>query len=1217
LIRRPPFGVNCGRASRRPAVNRIRRNFVKTGTASLQSYLKKQAEYAFVTDQLKSNPYQLIYGASGAQRGALAALTAHNHGKNLLYIAENAQKIQEIMDDLNFWLPDYPIFAFPALDILPFEVLAQSKETRWQRLSALQGLLFAEKPAAVVTTIEALRKTMQVPAQIKNAFRTLRVGERVQIQEFLSWLVRHGYERVERVEEKGQFALRGGIMDVYCPTAEWPCRLEFFDDEIDSIRAFSQETQRSLEKVDQLWLAPASECLLNETQRDQILRALRLEAKGKPSKKKEEPAAGAEPGQRAMQLIELLEEGCFFPGHEQLLSYTGEETYLLNDFFQGNVLTVMEEPSRQRESSELWEKEYEETCLALLDKGRICPGQMQNYLLLDALVAKLGVHGMLFLALLPKRPHWFAQTGMLSVTAKTVSLFLQKMQLLSDELKEWRRLQYSVLMVVSSEERARRLQEGLRDAGVEVSFEAGALKPEPKKISIILGKLSGGFDFPGMRLAVVSEHELFYQPKKKARRKMFQEGKRQLLLEDLKPGDYVVHVNYGIGRYDGIENIQVQDAQRDYLVISFQGADRLYVPTDQAGYLQKYTGMEGAKPKLSKLGGSEWSRIKAKAQKTVSDMADELLELYAVREALPGFAFPSDTPWQKEFEESFPYEETEDQLRCIEEVKRDMELKRPMDRLLCGDVGYGKTEVAMRAAFKAAAASKQVAVLVPTTVLAQQHYSTFRERFEGFAIEVGVLNRFRTAKEQKETLDRLAQGRLDILIGTHRLLSKDVVFKNLGLLVVDEEQRFGVAHKERIKQLKQAIDVLTLTATPIPRTLHMAMTGIRDLSVIETPPEERYPVQTYVVEHSLPLIREAIRRELGRGGQVYYLHNRIEDIDRVREMVSQLVQEASVGVAHGRMTELALERTMYDFMEGEIDVLVCTTIIESGLDIANANTVIIDQADRLGLAQLYQIRGRVGRSNRVAYAYLTYAKEKTLTEISEKRLSAIREFTDLGAGYKIALRDLEIRGAGNLLGSEQHGQIAAVGFDLYCRMLEEEVRKKRSQQAVLQGRIPEEAETRQPMVAIDLQVKAFIPAEYMEDEGTKIDFYQRINGARHKEDIEALREELVDRFGDLPEPLENLLRIGAIKAMAKEAKILAVAQEPKQIKISMAEGHGLTGPELMELVRRYRRQVTFDAARGLEIAVQLQKIDQNDVIRFLEKIVEELFALVTKGKSLV
>ena len=1190
---------------------------MKTGSAALQTYLKKQTEYAFVMDHTGANPYQLIYGVSGAQRGALAAMIAQSQGKNLLFIAENAQKIQEIIDDLSFWLPGYQMFSFPALDILPFEVLAQSKETRWQRLIALQGLLFADKPTAVVTTVEALRKTMQDPDQIKQSFRIFKTGERIHIKAFLGWLIRHGYERVERVEEKGQFAVRGGILDVFCPTAEWPFRLEFFDDEIDSIRSFSQETQRSLNKMDHVWLAPASECIFNDDQRRKILQALRQEAARPEAKKKGEPAKAAEVGQRAAQLMELMEEGSFFPGHEQLLPYTGETSFLLTDYFEGQVITVMEEPSRQRESSQLWEKEYEETCLALLDKGRICPGQMQNYLLLDPLVMKLGARGLLYLALLPKRPAWFGQAGMLSVTAKTVSLFLQKVQLLADELKEWRRLQYSVLMVVSSEERARRLQENLRDMGVEVAYEAGSYKPEPKKISIILGKLSGGFDFPGMRLAVVTEHELFFQPKKKTRRKMFQEGKRQLLLEDLKPGDFVVHVNYGVGRYEGIENIKVQDAQRDYLVINYQGADRLYVPTDQAGYLQKYSGLEGAKPKLSKLGGSEWSRIKAKAQKTVSDMADELLQLYAAREALPGFIFPDDTPWQKEFEEAFPYEETEDQLRSIEEVKRDMEKKRPMDRLLCGDVGYGKTEVAMRAAFKAASAGKQVAVLVPTTVLAQQHYSTFRERFEGFAMEVGVLNRFRTAKEQKETLERLAQGRMDIIIGTHRLLSKDVVFKNLGLLVVDEEQRFGVVHKERIKQIKQAVDVLTLTATPIPRTLHMAMTGIRDLSVIETPPEERYPVQTYVVEHSLPLIREAIRRELGRGGQVYYLHNRIEDIDRVREMIGQLVPEAVIGVAHGRMTELSLERTMFDFMEGEIDVLVCTTIIESGLDIANANTVIIDQADRLGLAQLYQIRGRVGRTNRVAYAYLTYAKEKTLTEISEKRLAAIREFTDLGAGYKIAMRDLEIRGAGNLLGAEQHGQIAAVGFDLYCRMLEEEVQKKRRQQAVLQGQPIEETEAGQPVVAIDLQVKAYIPAEYMEDEGTKIDFYQRINSARDKEDMDALREELVDRFGDLPDPLENLLRIGAIKAMAKAAKVNGVTQEPKQIKISMAENHGLTGPELMDLVRRYRRQVTFDAAHGLEIAVQLQKMDQSDVIKFLEKIVTELFALVTKGKSLV
>jgi transcription-repair coupling factor (superfamily II helicase) len=1191
------------------------------GRLELQDFLAKQTEYNYVTQQVATHPWNMVYGVSGSQRGAIAALLAESQQKDLLYIAENTQKIKEIIDDLQFWLPGYRVYYFPALDILPFEVLAQSRETRWQRLETIEGLLFAGGPVAVVTTVEALRKNMQPPNYIRQAFRTLEVGQRLDIQELLKWLVDRGYQRMERVEEKGQIALRGGILDIYCPTAENPSRIEFFDDEVDSIRSFSPETQRSTEKLNKLWLAPASECIFNEEHRQQILKGLASEAHKEKHKKQaknkdcadEQNLDAAKVKGRAGQLMELVAEGCFFPGYEQLLPYTNDEPALLADYFPRKPLTVLVEPSRQREASQFWEKEYQQTCSDLLEKGRICPGQIANYVSLDELIQTIGHQGMLFLSLLPKRPSWFDKTKLLGISAKTVSLFLKKAQLLADELREWRRLQYSVMIVVSTDERARRLQESLRDLGIEAGYEKDEYKAVAHKISIVSGKVSAGFDFAGFKLAVVTEHELYFQPKQKTGTKAFKDGKRQVLLEDLKPGDYVVHVNYGIGRYEGIENIAVADAQRDYLMISYNGADRLYVPTDQASLLQKYNGQEGARPKLSKLGGSEWAKVKAKAKKAIEDMADELLSLYAAREALSGFAFVEDTPWQKEFEEAFAYEETADQLRSIAEVKADMELPRPMDRLLCGDVGYGKTEVAMRAAFKAATAGKQVAILVPTTVLSQQHFRTFSQRFEGFALEVGVLNRFRSAKEQKETLQRLAEGRIDIIIGTHRLLSKDVVFKDLGLLVVDEEQRFGVTHKERIKQLKQTVDVLTLTATPIPRTLHMAMTGIRDLSVIETPPEERYPVQTYVVEHSLPLIREAIRRELGRGGQVYYLHNRIEDIDRVSEMIRQLVPEARVAVAHGRMTELALERVMYDFMEGNFDVLVCTTIIESGLDIANANTVIIDQADRLGLAQLYQIRGRVGRSNRVAYAYLTYSKEKTLTEIAEKRLSAIREFTELGAGYKIAMRDLEIRGAGNLLGAQQHGQIAAVGFDLYCKMLEEEVRLKRQQNALEKGLPVPPFEQEPEAVTIDLQIKAFIPASYVEDEGTKIGFYQRINNAGNKEDIEDLRDELVDRFGDIPEPLENLLHIGAIKTMAKGARIESVTQQGRQIKIKMVENHGLTGPELMDFVRRYRRQVSFNAAQGLEIVVQLAQLDQHNIIQFLEKITEELFNLVSKG----
>ncbi|MCL1849482.1 MAG: transcription-repair coupling factor [Clostridiales bacterium] len=1266
----------------------------------LQSYLKNQPEYSFIIQQAIEQKYNLIHGVSGGQRGFLTAAIAQSQDKDILFAAENTQRAREIIDDLENWLPEYQVLYFPALDIISFEVLALSKETRWARIEVLQALLFAKTPVAVVTTVEALRKTMLPKEDLIKHFRMIKVGDTVGVMDLVAWLVERGYERVERVEEKGQVALRGGILDVFSPTAVMPWRLEFFDDEVDSIRLFSQESQRSIEKVEEAFFAPASECVFSEGQRESIIAGLLEEQKGiqrrrrsrrspgntearsllrantallgdrmepegrtqagewaqqqpanplqpgiearrgdgtrlvEEARRGEEalrgdgtrlgeearpdawaqlgdevrPAGEAQPGNRASQLVELLMENGFFPGHEQLLPYAGVEPALITDYFNRPVLPVMAEPSRQREASQLWEKDYSETCLDLLEKGRICPGQMRNYLNIDELARRLGEDGLLFLALLPRRPAWFENTNTLGLTAKSISLFMQKTQLLADELKEWKRQQYCVLILVSSADRGERLRDSLRDLALESHWVEGEFAPVHGGVYILIGKASGGFDLPGMQVAIVSEYELYFQPKKNADKRIFREGKKRLYLEDLKPGDYIVHINYGIGRYHGIENITVDQSQRDYLVIDYSGTDRLYVPTDQAELLQKYTGQEGSRPKLSRLGGSEWGKAKAKARKAVDGMADDLLDLYAAREALPGIAFGEDTVWQKEFEESFPFEETPDQLRSIDEVKEDMERARPMDRLLCGDVGYGKTEVAMRAAFKAAASGRQVAILAPTTVLTQQHYTTFRERFDGFAMEVAVLNRFRRPAEQKDTLKRVAQGKVDILIGTHRILSSDVDFKNLGLLVVDEEQRFGVTHKEKIKKLKQNVDVLTLTATPIPRTLHMALSGMRDMSVIETAPEDRYPVQTYVVEYSVPLVREAILRELGRGGQVYYVHNRIEDIDRVRESIEAIVPEASVASAHGRMTEAVLERTMFDFMEGDVDVLVCTTIIESGLDISNANTVIIDHADTLGLAQLYQIRGRVGRSSRVAYAYLTYTKERAISEVAEKRMSAIREFTDLGAGYKIAMRDLEIRGAGNILGAEQHGQIAAVGFDLYCRMLEDAMKKKRMEREAGHP-LPDLPDNELEAVTIDLQVKAYIPAEYMEDESAKIDFYQRINHALNAADIEDLREEMVDRFGDLPGPLENLLAIGTVKALAKDAKIAGVLQEQGNIRITMAKDHSLMSPELVELVKQYQRGISFNATDKLEIILQPARGERQDIIGYLLSVVKTIVEL--------
>lgn len=1174
------------------------------GTEFVEKYVGGQREYLNILEQMERHPWIQIYGIGASQRSLWTGLLAMKKKRHILYVAEKTEMIKGLMEELAFWLPDHNVQYFPPLDMLPFEVLAQSKETRWKRLEVIQNLLFSQEPSLVVTTIEALRKMMQKPSSLKEGFLRLEVGAVQEVRALMRWLAVRGYEVVERVEEKGQMALRGGILDVYSPTAETPYRIEFFDDEIDSLRTFSPETQRTLEKVQALWLAPACEVIFQETARKGIQKALEKENKG---------LGKAHPQLNFWK--DQLQEEAFFPGYEQLLAYAQEEQALLTDFFEGPFQCIMVEPSRQVESSALWEMEYRETCLSLLEQDKICPGQMKNYISLDELVPILGEKGIVYYSMLPKRPPWFERTSMVSLTTKSVPLFLHKSQLLLDELVEWKRQGYGVLMVVSSQERALRLQSSLRDLGHEAHYNPEGESLRSGGLYIIEGKISAGFEWSAMKLALVSEHELYFQPKKKTAKRLFKEGRKQVLLDDLRPGDYVVHVSYGIGRYEGIENIKVDEAQRDYLLIQYHGADRLYVPTDQASLLQKYMGSEGSKPRLSKLGGSEWQKTKAKAQKVIADMADDLLALYAARSTLPGFAFAPDTPWQREFEDAFPFEETPDQHQSIEAVKKDMEQARPMDRLLCGDVGYGKTEVAMRAAFKAVTSGKQVAVLVPTTVLSQQHFKTFQERFEGFAMNIGVLNRFRSSREIREALAQIDQGRIDVVIGTHRLLSKDVRFKDLGLLVVDEEQRFGVVHKERIKQLKEAVDVLTLSATPIPRTLHMALTGIRDLSVIETPPEERYPVQTYVVEHSVPLIKEAIRREMARGGQVYYLRNRIEDIERVRDELGQLVPEARIACAHGKMSELTLERVMVDFMEGNIDVLVCTTIIESGLDIANANTVIIDQADRLGLSQLYQIRGRVGRSNRIAYAYLTYRRDKTLTEIAEKRLAAIREFTELGAGYKIAMKDLEIRGAGDLLGSQQHGQIAAVGFELYCKMLEEEIQKRKA--AGSEASADSKTVTAEDVVSIDLQIKAFIPADYMPDASAKIDFYQRINYARSKEDIEDLHEEMVDRFGDAPAPLINLLHIGVLKTMARQAKVTEILQEKAQVKLKMAQDHGLTGPVLMDLVRQNRRKISFNASQGLEIVVALSQMEPKGLLPYLVELMGTLVDLVMKRDSLV
>lgn len=779
--------------------------------------------------------------------------------------------------------------------------------------------------------------------------------------------------------------------------------------------------------------------------------------------------------------------------------------------------------------------------------------------------------------------------------------FQQRSELLIKQLKEWRRKNI-IFLLASTKERAMRLSEILRQEEIGVKSQPGQ-ELEMGEVIVIQANLHEGFHFLSGQIIVVSDQEIFGVKKKKSKRSFrdkYEQGIRLSSLEDLSVGDYVVHINHGIGRYLGLENIQTDGAQRDYLALEYHNKDKLYIPIEQMEMLQRYLGVEGHAPKLSRLGGAEWSRLKKKVGNSVQELAKDLLALYAVRETTKGYAFQEDQPWQKDFEDAFPYEETEDQKRSIEEVKRDMESPRPMDRLLCGDVGYGKTEVAMRGIFKAVMDGKQVAVLVPTTILAQQHFNTFRERFKQYddLIKIEMLSRFRTPKEQQKIIKEVAKGRVDVIIGTHRLVQKDIVFKDLGLIIVDEEQRFGVTHKERLKQLKLNVDVLTLTATPIPRTLYMSLVKVRDMSLIETPPEDRFPVQTYIMEYDEQVIKEAIEEELAREGQIFFVHNRVETINKIAKHLGLLVPQARIAIAHGQMSEDELESTMLDFIEGEYDLLVCTTIIETGLDVPNVNTLIIDQADKMGLSSLYQLRGRVGRSNRVAYAYLTYRKNKVLSEVAEKRLQAMREFTALGSGFKIAMRDLEIRGAGNILGAEQHGHIASIGFELYAKMLQQAINN-------LKGETPGIEETQ---LAIELKVSAYIPDQYIPESKRKIEIYKKMATVDRLEDVNDLEEEIEDRFGTLPVEVRSLLNVARIKGLAKVVGVESLNQENQQVVIKFRLGTQLKGDTYSMLIDKYKGKLVVMVKKAPQINVKSQGVEEEELLLTIRSILEDLQA---------
>lgn len=1159
----------------------------------------------------------LVYGLSGSQKAYFLAALASLTSRPFLVISHDVEEGRRLAADVGAFFNSrstsglFPQAVFlPPREVMPFEVFARTNEVSAQRIPVLEQML--RGTARVVVTTVAAATTYLVPPEIFRAsIRKYAVGTDVGWEKLLGDLVSLGYERAEVVEVPGQFSARGGIIDVFPLTSEQPVRMEFFGDTIDSMRYFDPASQRSTETISEIHITAARELILPPEVLKRGVAALRREL-AQTLKRLEEQEGDHQSmaknlEQRVGTVLERLEAYGDTRGLEPYQPYFYPQGAWLGDYFPRDPILVWDEPLPIQETMERENLLRSNTYADLAAQGAALPTQARIYLSPGDLEKRKKSYACLGLAMLPQRVPGWEPRSIIGFTAKRIPPFLGKPDLLMEEIRSWRHSGHAVVLVTQVENRVQRLKEALADHGIEAVVVNDIREaPVPGQVIITQGQLNHGFEFPSLRLAVVTDWEIYGQKRKVQPRRYAKGGLTAETLPDLRVGDYVVHIHHGIGRYLGIENMEVAGIRRDYLAIQYAGEDRLYVPTDQAGLVQKYVGAEGHVPRLNRLGSSEWSRAKRKVKESVRDMAKELLSLYAARKAVPGHAFSKDTVWQREFEDNFPYVETPDQLRAIQEVKADMEKPQPMDRLLCGDVGYGKTEVAMRAAFKAVMDGKQVAVLVPTTVLAQQHFHTFRERFAPFPAKVEVLSRFRSAKEQREVIRAIREGQVDIVIGTHRLLSKDVRFKDLGLLIIDEEQRFGVAHKERLKTLKQTVDVLTLTATPIPRTLYMSLAGARDMSIIETPPEDRYPVETYVVEYSPELVRDAIRRELARGGQVYYVHNRIPTIEQAAAYLQQLVPEARIAIAHGQMHESQLEQVMLDLVEGKSDILVCTTIIENGLDIANVNTLIVEEADNLGLAQLYQLRGRVGRSNRLAYAYFTYRRDKILHEVAQKRLAAIREFTEFGAGFKIALRDLEIRGAGNLLGPEQHGHMLAVGFDLYCRLLQEAVDE-------LKGKTAEEPT--QPTV--ELRVDAFINDEYVRTSGLKMELYQRLTRAETMAEIEDIEAQMVDRYGKMPPAVQHLVSLNRIRILAKEVGVTAVQHQGAEVRISFGEFGEFKGERLLRLAQSFPRRLSFSALGGLQIRVNVAGLKQGEVLELLESLFWKIKSLSQPQEALL
>ncbi|HWQ79709.1 MAG TPA: transcription-repair coupling factor [Anaerovoracaceae bacterium] len=1078
-----------------------------------------------------------ISGISEGRAMPVASLIIRERGGQSLIITSSYAKAKRLAEDLSFFV-DQKIYVIPDEEQLFLKYEAKSHGSLEERLTALKALLSGESCIVIAPILGAVKKMAPHRIFEENTVRITQ-GEEADLEQIKRSLAFMGYERAAFLESKGQYSIRGGIVDVYPADAEYPYRIEFFGAEVDSLRSFDPLTQRSMDNLKTIEIYPAEQMV----QEENLFRHA-AEKLGKAYDGHARKLTGPQQEhliQRKNQLLEYIANTTNIQLLENYIHYFYDVTEYLWDYMRPGGVVMLEDPDRIREVLDFRDKEDKEDFKTMLERGEAVPGDFKAFPGKGDLDGLYRQPAVFFFTPFQKQLRGADRLdASIHIASKQAPVFNGRMDFLETELKGWLKQSYEVTIVCATEERIENLKNFIEH------FDGTG------RIRLAKGSLTSGMEYPEEKLVYLWDGDIFTTQKHRKAKTGEKRGKPIKAFTDIRKGDYVVHENHGIGKFIGVEQLTIQKIKKDYLKIKYAGEDMLYVPVEQMDMIQKYIGADGAAPKINKLSGGEWKKVKAKAKAAIATMAKELLEISAERKAAGGHSFAPDSIWQREFEDLFPYEETADQLRCIKEIKADMERLVSMERLLCGDVGYGKTEVAARAIFKCISDGKQAAVLVPTTILANQHYYTFKDRFERFPFKVEMLSRFRSEKQQETIVEAAKKGSVDVLIGTHRMLSRDIGFKDLGLLVIDEEQRFGVQHKEAIKRLRKNVDVLTLSATPIPRTLHMSLVGIKDMSLIEEPPEERYPVQTYVLEQDEELIRDAIQRELDRDGQVYVVYNRVRGIYKAASQISALVPEASVVVGHGQMNEKQLEDVMIDFVNHETNVLVSTTIIESGIDIPNVNTIIILDADRFGLSQLYQLRGRVGRSTRMAYAYLMYQKDKVLSEVAEKRLRAIREFTEFGAGFHIAMRDLEIRGAGNLLGTEQHGHMMNIGYELYCKLVDDAVR-------ALGGEIvnPDREET-----SIEIDVPAYITDAYISDELLKLQMYKKIAAIRDDTDKAEVIDELIDRFGELPTEVENLIKVSHIRAMAESAGVARVHEEQKKIVFDFHEKNRLT-PQLM------------------------------------------------------